>query len=160
MALSGEGHLKWSLHLCEERVIPMPYYLLETGGLIFAVLGLIHAFYTLADIFRPRRLVPEDRFLIDAMRTCSLRLTRGGTTMWKAWVGFNFSHSLGAVIFGGLCVLLGALRLLPDAPGLTLLIPVLIGGLYLLLSLRYWFRIPSCFIAVATACFIGAWFLS
>ena len=137
----------------------MSHYLLETGGLIFAVLGLIHAIYTLADIFRPRRLVPEDQSLIDAMRTCNVRLAQGGTTMWKTWVGLNFSHSLGVIIFGALCVLLGAFQQVPDAPRLTLFVPILISGIYLFLSLRYWFRIPSFFLAVGTACFIGAWFL-
>jgi hypothetical protein len=138
----------------------MSHFLLETGGVIFVVLGCIHAIYTLADIFRPRRLVPEDKSLIEAMRSCDVRVAQGGTTMWKAWLGFNFSHSLGAILFGTLCVLLGALRQARDAPRLVFFVPILIGGIYLFLSLRYWFRIPSFFIAVGTACFVGAWFLS
>lgn len=138
----------------------MSHFLLETGGLIFAALGLIHALYTAADISRPRRLVPEDRALIEAMRTSNLRLAQGGTTMWKAWVGFNFSHSLGLIIFGAFCVLLGALQQVPVAPRLTLFVPIPIGAIYLFISLRYWFRSPSFFLAVGTTCFIGAWFLS
>lgn len=65
------------------------------GGSLFAILGLVHAVYTLADISRPRRLVPDDPAVIAAMSSSGVRLARGGTTMWRAWVGFNFSHSLG-----------------------------------------------------------------
>jgi hypothetical protein len=77
--------------------------------------------------------------------------------MWKAWVGFNFSHSLGAIVFGGACVFLSVFPRLMAASRPVLFVPILTGAVYLLLSLQYWFRIPSVFIAVATACFIGAW---
>jgi len=81
--------------------------LLYTGGGIFVVLGLLHAIYTFADIRRPRRLVPDDPAVSAAMHRSHLRLARGRTTMWQAWVGFNFSHSLGVVLFGALSVAAG-----------------------------------------------------
>ena len=62
----------------------MTQSLLIVGGSIFGILGLLHAAYTLADIYRPRRLVPDDPALIDAMASTGVRLARGGTTMWKA----------------------------------------------------------------------------
>ena len=74
--------------------------LLIIGGSLFALLGLLHALYTFADISRPRRLVPDNPAVIEAMSSSGVRLARGGTTMWRAWVGFNFSHSLGAILFG------------------------------------------------------------
>jgi len=79
-------------------------FLLDLGGGIFLLLGLLHALYTFLDIGRPRRLVPQDPSVARAMAESQPRLARGGATMWRAWVGFNFSHSLGAVLFGGLCI--------------------------------------------------------
>jgi len=38
--------------------------------------------------------------------------------------------------------------------------PTLIGCVYLVLALRYWFRIPAIGIAIGTGCFAAAWVLS
>jgi len=86
-----------------------------------------------------------------------VRLARGGTTMWRAWVGFNFSHSLGAVLFGGLCIWASAVLGTLAVPGWILLLFVVIALVYLGLSVLYWFRIPTAGIAVATICLLAAW---
>jgi len=125
---------------------------------IFVVLGCIHAIYTLADIFRARRLVPEDKSLIEAMRSCNVRITQG-STMWKAWLGFNFSQSPGAILFGTLCVLLGALRQAPHVPRPVFFVPILVGGNLSVSFPAILVSYPQLFIAVGTACFVGAWFL-
>lgn len=134
-------------------------FLLDLGGGIFVLLGLLHALYTFLDIGRPRRLVPQDLSVARAMAGSQVRLARGGTTMWRAWVGFNFSHSLGAVLFGGLCigasVVLGAIAV----PGWILVLLVAIACVYLGLSVLYWFRIPTAGIAVATVCLLAAWLM-
>jgi hypothetical protein len=133
--------------------------LLILGGSLFALLGLLHALYTFADISRPRRLVPNDPAVMQAMSSSGVRLARGGTTMWRAWVGFNFSHSLGAILFGSACILVA--RSLPSLalPKPALLVPVAIAALYLCLAIRYWFRIPAIGIATASLCFLFAWLL-
>jgi hypothetical protein len=59
------------------------------------LLGLIHLLYT----FYGPKLLPRDRDLRTRMEEVSPVITRE-TTMWKAWVGFNASHSYGAVLFG------------------------------------------------------------
>lgn len=133
--------------------------LLAIGGGIFVVLGCLHALYTLLDIRHPRRIVPDDPAVAAAMVVSKVRLARGGTTMWKAWVGFNFSHSLGAVLFGALCVFTGMNFASSAVPQWALPLFVLIGTLYLILGVRYWFRIPIAGIAIATACFLAAWIL-
>ena len=92
---------------------------LVAGGAIYAILGLLHAIYTYADTRRPRRIVPDDPAVIEAMKGTGVRLARGVTTMWRAWVDFNFSHSLGAIVFGSGCIAAGLCldRLaLPRAP--------------------------------------------
>src|SRR6267378_3896961 len=113
--------------------------LITAGGLVFAILGLLHAIYTWADTRTPRRLVPDAPSVIEAMSSSSVRLSRGGTTMWRAWVGFNFSHSLGAVMFGVACIALGLSLRSIAPPKAVLLIPVVIGCLYLWLAIRYLF---------------------
>jgi hypothetical protein len=66
--------------------------------------------------------------------------------MWRAWIGFNFSHSLGVLLFDASAVWAGfRINKLPVAimPAL-----ILIGCVCLVLALRYWFRIPAIGVAV------------
>jgi len=130
---------------------------LIAGGSIFGILSLLHGLYTYWDIAHPRRLVPDDPAVIDAMSTSGLRLARGGTTMWRAWVGFNFSHSLGVLVFSFGCIAIGSTLSSLALPKAAMLVPVAIGVLYLGLAVRYWFRIPAIGIAAGTLCFTIAW---
>jgi hypothetical protein len=137
---------------------PMIAILLILGGSVFGVLGGLHAIYTLLDLRNPQRLVPVDPSVRHAMANSALRLSRGGTDMWRAWIGFNFSHSLGVLLLAALALWAGfRINRLPVAimPALTL-----IGGAYLLLALLYWFRIPAIGVALGTGCFAAAWVLS
>jgi hypothetical protein len=132
--------------------------LLILGGAAFGVLGGLHAIYTLLDLRKPRRLVPVDLSVAQAMADSALRLSRGGTDMWRAWIGFNFSHSLGVLLVGTLGIWAGSrIKTFPVA-----IIPVLalIGCVYLVLALLYWFRIPAIGVAIGTGCFVAAWVLS
>jgi len=74
------------------------------GGAVFCVLGALHAVYMLMDLRRPRRLVPGDPALLAAMSDSRVRLAGDATDMWRAWVGFNLSHSLGALLFGAMVI--------------------------------------------------------
>ncbi|HXJ40697.1 MAG TPA: hypothetical protein VNH18_15560 [Bryobacteraceae bacterium] len=137
--------------------MPVVRFLLELGGGIFLLLGILHALYTFLDIREPRRLVPQEPSVALAMAESSLRLARGGTTMWRAWVGFNFSHSLGAILFGMLCIGAGLVLGTLVLPAWILFVLVLIALLYVGLSVLYWFRIPTMGIALATVCLVIAW---
>jgi hypothetical protein len=132
--------------------------LLILGGAVFGVLGGLHAIYTLLDLRNPRRLVPADPSVAQAMAHSALRLSRGGTDMWRAWIGFNFSHSFGLLLFAALAVWAGfQINTLP-----VVIMPalILIGCVYLVLCLRYWFRVPAIGVAVGICCFAAAWVLS
>jgi hypothetical protein len=132
--------------------------LLILGGAVFGVLGGLHAIYTLLDLRKPRRLVPADPSVAQAMANSALRLSRGRTDMWRAWIGFNFSHSLGILLFGAIAVWAGfGINPLPMGvmPALTL-----IGCIYLVLALLYWFRSAAIGVAIGTGCFAVAWILS
>src|SRR5215472_2609249 len=82
--------------------------LLIFGGTVFGGLGALHAVYTLLDLRNPRRLVPVDPSVAHAMANSALQLSGGRTDMWRAWIGFNFSHSLGVLLVGGLGIWAGA----------------------------------------------------
>lgn len=138
---------------------PMIATLLILGGTVFGVLGALHAVYTFLDLRSPRRLVPADPSVAHAMAKSALRLSGGHTDMWRAWIGFNFSHSLGVLLVAALALWAGfRIKTLPVGiimPALTL-----IGCVYLVLALLYWFRTPAIGVAVGTVCFAAAWVLS
>ena len=62
---------------------------------VFLLLGLTHLLYT----FHGPLLHPSDPDLTARMMTVSPVIS-GETTMWRAWVGFNVSHSLCLILFG------------------------------------------------------------
>ena len=133
--------------------------LLGIAGAIYGVLGVLHAIYTLADLRNPRRIVPDDPTVITAMQASKIRLTRGEASMWQGWVGFNLSHSLGALMFSAACFVVAAcLRSFAFSPW-VLLVLASISALYLLIAVQYWFRIPILGTAIATACLSAAWLL-
>jgi hypothetical protein len=80
----------------ECMMAPMAARLLMTASaLVLLVFGLIH----LACTFRGTKLTPRDPELQQRMKEVSPVISRE-TTMWKAWVGFNASHSLSVILFG------------------------------------------------------------
>jgi hypothetical protein len=57
----------------------------------------MHLWYT----FRGPNLHPRDPELTAKMMTVSPVIT-GETTVWRAWIGFNATHSLGLILFGAI----------------------------------------------------------
>lgn len=112
--------------------------LFAASALVILALGLVHLLYT----FHGVKLHPRDAAVKATMQQALPVLTRE-TTMWKAWVGFNASHSYGAILFG---LVYGYLAL--ARPGLLGGSPFLlaVGALLLIawvqLGWRYWFSIP------------------
>jgi hypothetical protein len=72
-----------------------PNLLMITSAGIIGLLGLVHLVLT---FWGPKHL-PRDRSLIDAMANTAPEIT-SQTTIWKMWMGFNASHSLGLILFG------------------------------------------------------------
>ena len=74
------------------------------------------------------------------------------TTMWKTWIGFNASHSFGAILFGavyGYLAINDGVFLFQSR--FLLLLGLLFLAGYVFLGKRYWFSAPFRAIAVATA---------
>lgn len=68
--------------------------LLTSACAVIGTLGLVHLVYT----FRSDKFEPRDEEIGRQLRKVSPILT-SETSMWKACVGFNASHSLGALLF-------------------------------------------------------------
>jgi hypothetical protein len=74
-----------------------PSVFIAASAAVILLLGLMHLFYT----FRGPMLRPRDAELTAQMMTVSPVITRE-TTMWRAWIGFNATHSFGLILFGAL----------------------------------------------------------
>jgi hypothetical protein len=123
--------------------------LASSAGVIFA-LGLAHLVLT----FHGNKLHPREPSLTDAMRTATPVLT-SRTTMWKAWIGFNASHSLGALLFG---LVFGYFALaVPSLFFGSLYLRVLglvVLASYIFLGRRYWFSTPFRGIVFASTLYV------
>lgn len=126
--------------------------LIVIGSLIFLVLGSIHLYYT----FFSKNFSPRNSAVEMEMRNTSPLLTRQ-TSMWNAWVGFNGSHSLGAIFLGLVnCVLaIQYIQVLHDSI-LLQLINLFVVLFYFFLAKRYWFKIPLTGIFISSLCFAVA----
>jgi hypothetical protein len=134
-------------------------YLFLAGALPFIALGLAHAAATPRTPAHAKGLSPRNPALRQAMTQETVLLTRR-TTLWRAWVGFNFSHSLGAVLFGVVIVLVARSPALFRAQATVFLpLSVLVSTIYLILGFRYWFRTPIIGISLSTGCFVASWAL-
>lgn len=130
--------------------------LIGIAGVIYSVLGLLHAVYTLLDERHPRRLAPDDPAVVAAMQASKLRLSRGAMTMWQAWISFNLTHSLAALMLGAACFIVAAcFRVFAFPPG-ALFALAGVSSLVALIGLRYWFTVPRVGSVVATLCLLAA----
>jgi len=115
------------------------------------VLGSIHLLYT----FWGNKLAPRDPAVQEAMKATPLVLT-SETSVWRAWVGFNASHSMCAMLFGLVFGFLAVAHpdLLFRSAYLQLLgIATLVGLVFL--ARLYWFSIPLAGVSIALACFLA-----
>lgn len=126
-----------------------------SAGVVFA-LGSAHLAYT---FFGPK-LTPRDPELARRMTEVSPVIS-GATTMWKAWVSFNATHSMGAMLFGAVY---GGFALLDPAYlfAATWLLAVgalMLGG-FVLLGWRYWFSVPFRGSVLAAALYLTSYVAS
>jgi hypothetical protein len=132
-------------------------YLFLAGSLPYLLLGTVHAVATPQGPGDRKGLSPSDPGLADAMARTAVRLTRR-INMWGAWVGFNLSHSLGLVVLGALIVLIGRNEATFRAQA-SIFVPFALAAaaVYLVLAVRYWFRIPIIGCALSLALLLSSW---
>jgi hypothetical protein len=130
----------------------MEKYFLITGSAIILILGTIHLIYTFfTDKFNTRNLSTQQMMAVD-----SPVLTRK-TTIWKAWIGFNASHSIGAMFIGIINIIIAIenFSLFQESASLLILDNCTII-FFAFLAVRYWFIIPMIGIFITLACFLIA----
>jgi len=130
--------------------------LMVVSAFIILALGLIHLVYT----FWGPKLLPRDAALIDAMKAVPLAIT-SNTTVWKAWIGYNASHSMALILFG---LVYGYLAIVqPNAlfgsSFLQLVGFLLLAGLAIL-GRAYWFAVPFAGISASLFCYVASVVLS
>lgn len=134
------------MHHLIATLSPFSWLVAASAATVLA-LGLLHLVFT----FHGRRFHPRDPAVQTAMQRTTPFITRD-TTMWKAWIGFNASHSYGVMFFG---LVWGYLALwqpgvLAQSRFLQVLGLALLGA-YAHLGWRYWFSIPFRGIVLALA---------
>jgi hypothetical protein len=131
-------------------------FLMTASAALLLVLGSLHLFYT----FSGTKFEPRDKDLLQRMARTSPVISRK-TTMWKAWVGFNASHSFGAILFGLVYgqMAIAQSQLLFGSPYLLSVGFLLLLG-YAFLGKRYWFSVPFRGISIALVFYTAAIFVS
>ena len=133
-----------------------PKILMVLSASIIFTLGVVHLVYT----FSGPTLTPRDPALQISMSQISPVITKE-TTMWRCWVGFNASHSMGLILFGLVFGFLGLAhgQLLFQSPLLLVVGLATLVGL-VVLSKVYWFSAPFTGTSIALACYVASIVLS
>lgn len=136
----------------------MSAVLMGLGAGIYLFLGLAHGLFTIQSKPTGGPMMPTDPAVLDAMqRTGGLGMAPGiESNLYRAWIGFNLSHSLGIVVIAGLVLWLtiddvGAALGQPWFVAIIVAVPVI----YFALAQLYWFDQPRNMIALATALLWG-----
>jgi hypothetical protein len=130
--------------------------LMVLSASIIFTLRFVHLVYT----FCEPKLTPRDPALQISMSQIAPVITKE-TTMWRCWVGFNASHSMGLILFGlvfGFLVLAHG-RLLFQSPLLLVVGLAMLGGLVVLCKV-YFFSVPLAGISISLACYVASIALS
>ncbi|MGB6473538.1 MAG: hypothetical protein WBF04_05590 [Candidatus Sulfotelmatobacter sp.] len=130
--------------------------LMVLSASIVLTLGVVHFAYT----FWGTKLTPRDPALQISMSQISPVITKE-TTIWRCWVGFNASHSMGLILFGLVFGFLALAhnQLLFHSPFLLVIgLAMLVG--FVVLCKVYFFSAPLTGISIALACYVASIVLS
>src|SRR6266849_7591913 len=123
---------------------------------IVLTLGVLHFVST----FWGPSLTPRDPTLQISMSQSSPIMTNE-TTMWRCWVGFNASHSLGLILFGMVFGFLALAhgQLLFQSTFLLVVGLAMLGG-FVVLCKVYFFNMPLTGISISLVCYVASIALS
>lgn len=131
----------------------MSVVLAATGLGIFLLLGIAHAVMTAQSTPTGGPMLPTDPSTMKAMHQV------GGlglaphieSSLYRAWIGFNYSHSLGIVAIAGTLLFhaVSDFGAAVEAPWFLALV-VVVPAVYFVLALAYWFDKPRDGIALGT----------
>ena len=122
-----------------------------SAGIAFT-LGVVHFVYT----FWGPKLMPRDPALQVSMSQISPVITKE-TSMWRCWVGFNATHSIGLILFGLVFAYLAAAhgQVLFQSTFLLAVGLVMLGCLVVLCKV-YFFSVPLAGVCISLACYIAS----
>ena len=124
-------------------------FMLLSAGVVL-MLGIIHLVYT----FSGTKLMPRDPSLQVSMSLTTPVITKE-TTMWRCWVGFNATHSIGLILFG---LVFGYLALAQPRVVFESWFLLTTGMATLaalaVLSRMYFFNAPLLGISIASICYV------
>ena len=130
--------------------------LMVLSASIILTLGVSHLVYT----FWGLNLTPRDPALQISMSQTSPVISKE-TTMWRCWIGFNATHSMGLIFFGlvfGFLALAHS-QLLFRSPFLLALGLTMLGG-YVVLCKVSFFSAPLTGVSISLACYVASIVLS
>jgi hypothetical protein len=126
-------------------------HLIAASAVIVLLFGSMHLLFT----FRGTKLHPRDPALKAAMMATHPVITRQ-TTVWRATLGFNATHSMGLMLFG---LIYGYLALAQPVllwqSGFLLTLGLLTLAAYVVLARLYFFSIPFRGITLATVFYVA-----
>ena len=132
----------------------MSALLVGIGAGIFGLLGLGHLVFTLQSTPNGGPMMPTDPDVLAAMDV------PGGLglaphlkeTLYRAWIGFNLSHSLGVVLAAAIMLrfAISDFKAALDDPTFLILV-IVVPAAYGLLAVKFWFDQPRNAIVLATA---------
>ena len=126
--------------------------LMVASASIILALGVLHLVYT----FWVPKLTPRDSALQVGMSRSSPLIT-SETTVWRCWVGFNASHSIGLILFGVIYGFLAIAHgpLLFHSPFLLIVGLGMLGAL-LAIARVYLFSVPFACIGISLVCYVAS----
>lgn len=129
----------------------LAHILVSASSVIMLLLGSIHLLFT----FWGNKLDPREPAVQEAMSNAHMVLT-SQTTVWRAWIGFNASHSISVALFGlvfGFLAIAHPELLFRSIYLQALGLAVLIG--FVVLAKLYWFSIPLIGVSIALGCYLA-----
>jgi hypothetical protein len=138
-----------------EGILAAKVLMVLSASIIFT-LGVVHLVYT----FWGPQLTPRDPALQISMSQIAPVITKE-TTMWRCWVGFNASHSMGLILFGLIFGFLALAhgQLLFQSPFLLVVGLAMLGG-FVALSKAYFFSAPLMGVSISLVCYVVSIVLS
>jgi hypothetical protein len=138
-----------------EGILAARILMVLSASIVFT-LGVVHLVYT----FWGPMLTPRDPVLQTSMSQIAPVITKE-TTMWRCWMGFNATHSMGLILFGLIFGFLALAhgRLLFQSPFLLFVGLAMLGGLVVLCKV-YFFSAPLMGISISLACYVASMALS
>ena len=139
--------------LFEEIVLAQ--ILIIAGASIVGALGWVH----LLLIFFSQKFHAHNPDVTEAMKNTSPIISKQ-TSMWHAWVGFNASHGIGALLLAAVYIPLTIYHFPIINHSLWFsLLPCLISLSYLILAKKYWFNVPFSGLLISSICFMTAFII-